>query len=159
MNDTLTALRERFWVIRGRQTVRSIIRSCVVCLKSEGLPYSYATPPDLPSNRVSDDPSLMYTGIDFADSLYIHHKGSDDDGECECEAYICLFTYASTRAIHLELNSLTVDQFLLAFRKFFGCKGLPATIWSDNSKKYLNHQQGSYKRSWSHQRRNSTCPK
>jgi len=134
VSDTLNALRERFWVIRGRQTIKQVICSCVVCLKSEGLSYSCISPPDLPSDRVSDDPPFKYTGIDFAGPLYVHCKGSDDDGECK--ACTCLFTCASTRAIHLELtNSMRDDQFLLAFRRFVGHRGLPAIVWSDNAKK------------------------
>jgi len=53
VNDTSNALRERFWVIRGRQTIKQVIRSCVVCLRSESLPYSCTSTPDLPSDRVS----------------------------------------------------------------------------------------------------------
>jgi len=38
VNNTLNALREKFWLIKGRQTVKRVVRSFVVCLKSEGLP-------------------------------------------------------------------------------------------------------------------------
>ena len=48
--------------------------------------------------------------------------------------YMCLFTCASTRAIHLELTrGLNVDSFLLAFRRFVGRRGLPTTLLSDNA--------------------------
>ena len=47
---------------------------------------------------------------------------------------MCLLTCASTRAIHLELTrGLNVDSFLLAFRRFVGRHGLPATLLSDNA--------------------------
>ena len=43
-------------------------------------------------------------------------------------------TCASTRAIHLELiRGLNVDSFLLAFQRFVGRRGLPATLLSDNA--------------------------
>jgi len=88
--------------------VKCIIHQCVKCLKLEGLPYSYETSPDLPSDRVSDDPPFTRTGINFAGPLCIQTLGSE---EIEHKAYICLFTCASTRAIHLELvRSLNVDQ-------------------------------------------------
>ena len=52
----------------------------------------------------------------------------------ETKSYICLFTCASTRAVHLELtHGLDVNSFLLAFRRFVGRRGLPATIISDNA--------------------------
>ena len=53
------------------------------------------------------------------------------------KAYICLFTCASTRAIHLELTAgLNVETFFLAFRRFTSRRGLPATLLSDNAKTF-----------------------
>ena len=50
---------------------------------------------------------------------------------------MCLFTCASTRAVHLELTrSLSVQVFLLAFRRFASRRGLPATLNSDNAKTF-----------------------
>ena len=56
IRDTLTTIRERFWLIRGRQAVKKVIRKCVVCRKAEGLPYGVTPPPDLPASRVSEEP-------------------------------------------------------------------------------------------------------
>ena len=51
--------------------------------------------------------------------------------------YCCLFTCASTRAIHLELTErLSVNSFLQAFRRFVSRRGLPAKIISDNAKTF-----------------------
>ena len=58
VNDTLVALCGQYWVLRGRQVVKSIVRSCVTCKKLEGLPYCSQLPPDLPICRV-------HTGLDF----------------------------------------------------------------------------------------------
>ena len=52
--------------------------------------------------------------------------------------YICLFTCASTRAVHLDIvQDLTVESFLLAFRRFVSRKSLPRKMLSDNSSTYL----------------------
>jgi len=92
------------------------------------------TSPDLLCDCVSDNLPFTHTGIDFAGPLYMWTQGSE---EVEHKAYICLFTCASTRAIHLELmRSLNVDQFLLAFHCFVGRRGLPSTLWSDNAKTF-----------------------
>ncbi|GFQ75602.1 integrase catalytic domain-containing protein [Trichonephila clavata] len=49
-------------------------------------------------------------------------------------AYIALFTCATTRALHIEIVSdLTTDKFLLALQRFIGRRGLPNTIYTDNS--------------------------
>lgn len=135
VNNTLTTLRERFWILKGRQAVKRVLKRCVICRKLEGLPYSSYNSPDLPSIRVSDDPPFTHTGVDFAGPLYIRPDGNHEKENVKC--YICLFTCASTRAVHLELvRSLTVESFLLAFRRFTSRRGLPATLISDNAKTF-----------------------
>ena len=71
VNVTLTALRERYWILKGRQVVKAILHLCVVCKRLEGLPYDAPPPPDLPAIRVSDDPPFVHTGLDFAGPLHI----------------------------------------------------------------------------------------
>ena len=82
--------------------------------------------------RVSEDPPFAHTGLDFAGPLYFMES---QNGNNNSKAYVCLFTCASTRAVHLELTPrLNVENFLLAFHKFVARHGLPATILSDNAK-------------------------
>ena len=51
--------------------------------------------------------------------------------------YLCLFTCASTRGIHLEIvEDCSAEQFLLAFRRFVGRRGLPRLLLSDNAKNF-----------------------
>ena len=106
VNNTPTTIRERFWILRGRQAVKQVLKRCVTCRRLEGLPYSsYEIVPDLPRVRVSEDPPFTHTGVDFAGPLFV--RGN-----------VCLFTCASTRAVHLELTpNLTVDSFLWEITK------------------------------------------
>lgn len=54
------------------------------------------------------------TGVDFTGALHIKGKGGNQE-----KVYICLFTCANTKAVHLELvSNLTEEAFLLAFRRF-----------------------------------------
>ena len=58
----------------------------------------------------------------------------DGDGERK----VCLFMCATTRAVHLEVVlDLTVDSFMLAFRKFTSRRSVPRTMMSDNASTYL----------------------
>ena len=51
--------------------------------------------------------------------------------------YICLFTCAVIRAIHLEVvEDLTVDAFLRAFRRFISRRGIPELVISDNAQTF-----------------------
>ena len=57
--------------------------------------------------------------------------------ENRSKAYCCLFTCASTRALHLELTeSLAVTSFLQAFRRFVSRRGLPAKLLTHNAKTF-----------------------
>ena len=111
--------------------VKKVLKSCVICNKLEGVPYSSVTPPDLPSYRTSDEPPFSHTGVDFAGPLYVNCNGQVD------KAYVCLFTCSSTRAIHLELApDLSVSSFLLLFHRFVSRRGLPVTLISDSAKTF-----------------------
>ena len=52
--------------------------------------------------------------------------------------YICLFTCAVTRAVHLELtDSMSLDDFIMAFRRFAARRGVPSTVYSDNARTFV----------------------
>ena len=129
--DTLATLRDRYWILKGRQMVKKVIRLCVTCNKLEGAPYSSSVPPDLPDFCTSEDPPFCHTGIDFAGPLFVKSKNGSE------KAYVCLFTCCSTRAVHLELTpDMSVDSFLLCFRRFVGRRGLSVTLVTDNAKTF-----------------------
>jgi len=55
----------------------------------------------------------------------------------ENKVYICLFTCAVTRVVHLEVVlDLMKVLFLQAFRRFVSCKSLPFTMISDSASTY-----------------------
>ena len=136
VSDTLVYLREKYWIIKGQQVVRKIVRSCVICRKLEGPSYPSVPAPDLPFERVSDHPPFTYTGLDFAGPLFAC-ESNGSEMKVMGKVYICLFTCASTRGIHLELTrGLDVDSFLLALRRFSARRDLPATLFSDNAKTF-----------------------
>ena len=70
VRETLNCVRGRFWVLRGREAVKRIVRRCVTCRKFEGKPFPTPKDPPLPPSRVSDQPPFTHTGIDFAGPLY-----------------------------------------------------------------------------------------
>ena len=84
--------------------------------------------------RVSDDPPFTHTGIDFAGPLYTSEKGANEE---DSKTYVCLFTCASTRAVHLELTKrLSSEVFMLAFLWSTSRRGLPVTLISDNARTF-----------------------
>ena len=129
---TVTALRQVYWIPSIQQYVRKLLRRCVTCNKMMGKPYRAPDSPPLPKVRVTESPPFTVIGVDFTGALYVK------EGEEERKVYICLFTCAATRAVHLEVVSdLTVETFLLAFRRFSSRKSLPHTMISDNASTFL----------------------
>ena len=75
---------------------------------------------------------FQVTGVDFTGALYVRTPNG------ECKVYICLFTCAVSRAIHLEIvTDLTVESFLYAFRRFAGRRSVPQLLLSDNGSTFL----------------------
>ena len=131
MKETLTELRSRFWIIKGRSLVKKLIQQCRICRRHEGKPYSAPRPPPLPLFRVEEAPPFTFTGCDFAGPLYIRCEGGQK------KTWICLYTCCVVRAVHLELvMDLTTPTFLRCFKCFVGRRGLPRMMVSDNRKTY-----------------------
>ena len=135
IRDTLNMVRQRYWILKGRAQVKKYIRKCIICRKLEGAPPTFNVTPDLPNFRVDDAPPFTHTGVDFAGPLM--HTGINAAKTSENKCYVCLFTCASTRAVHLELvESLDVNAFIRCFRRFGARRGLPSTVISDNAKTF-----------------------
>ena len=72
------------------------------------------------------------TGVDFAGPLFVCGLARE-----QSKVYLCLFTCASTRAVHLELvEDLPADTFVRAFRRFISRRGTPECMISDNAKTF-----------------------
>ncbi|XP_044174315.1 uncharacterized protein LOC122957942 [Acropora millepora] len=129
--ETLVQLRSRYWIVKGRQTVKSIINKCVVCKKLEGRPYGTPPASQLPRFRLSHEFAFTSIGVDFAGPVYvkdIYHKSADMN-----KAYIVLYTCASSRAVHLDLvPRLTTEVFVRSFKRFIARRGVPNLVVSDN---------------------------
>ena len=111
VKETLTEVRQRYWVVRGRSLIRAIIHRCTTCKKHEGAPFDSPPPPPLPEFRIKEDPAFTYTGVDFAGPLFVRSVSSSSSSK----VWICLFTCLVTRAIHLDIVSdLSTTTFIWA---------------------------------------------
>mgnify|MGYP002804322562 CR=1 FL=1 len=114
---TVTAWRQNLWITSITQYVNELLRRCVICRKLEGTPYNAPDPAPLPTIRVQQAEPFYVTGPDYAESLYVieHNR--------EIKSYVCSFTCAVTRSIHLEVvTDLTERSFLQAFWHFASCR-------------------------------------
>ena len=125
----LTSLRNTYWIIGARRLAKSIKNSCFNCQRVDKKACSQPTAP-LPDVRVQKSAPFSVIGIDHAGPLYC----SDRPGQ---KQYILLITCGVVRALHLELvNSLGVEDCVLALRKFIARRGIPSIIYSDNAKTF-----------------------
>ena len=132
VKETLTELRSKYWIIQGRNFIKSLIHQCRVCRRHEGKSYRAPPPPPLPAFRVEEAPPFSYTGVDFAGPLYV---SSDSSGVKK--VWICLYTCCVVRAVHLELVfDMSTPTFIRCFKRFVARRGLPSKILSDNGKTF-----------------------
>ncbi|GFY68601.1 integrase catalytic domain-containing protein [Trichonephila inaurata madagascariensis] len=132
--STLAQVRSNYWILKGRQLVKKVIRNCFICRKYLAKPIDQLTSP-LPSDRINQTPAFSVSGLDFAGPLCVNF------GELQ-NSYIVLFTCGVTRALHLELVSdMTTNSFLLAFRRFLVRRGCCKVIYSDNAKTFLKSKK------------------
>eukprot|EP00794_Sanderia_malayensis_P006135 gene6135-biopygen5084 len=128
LRSTLTELRGRFWVPRGRQQVKRVVGKCQICKRLEGKAFKPPPTTELPSFRVTETLPFSNTGVDFAGPLYV----KNNTGEM-VKVYITLFTCCVTRAVHLELISdLQTSTFVNCLRRFCARRGTPRLINTDN---------------------------
>ena len=100
ISETLTKLRDKYWIIHGRSFVKGILHRCVTCRHFKGRPHYPPPPPPLPAFRVKVAPAFTYTGVDYnAVPLFI--KSVNSSGESK--VWICLYTCCIVRLIHLEV--------------------------------------------------------
>ena len=119
----LSNLREKFWIINGRKTIRAAISKCIVCRRHNAKAMKTVSVP-LPEDRIREASIFEVVGIDLAGPLILK------DGT---KAWFALYTCAVFRAIHLELlTSLSTNCFLLSLRRFIARRGRPRVIYSDN---------------------------
>uniref|UniRef100_A0A183F2C9 Integrase catalytic domain-containing protein n=1 Tax=Heligmosomoides polygyrus TaxID=6339 RepID=A0A183F2C9_HELPZ len=113
-------------------TMANVIQTCVACQKMNNLPLAYPDMKDLPECRVRRTRSFGNVGIDFFGLI-----AARKNGEVK-KFYGIILTCTTTRLLHLELTAdMSTTSVLLALRRFFARRGVPATIISDNGPAFV----------------------
>ncbi|XP_029154848.1 uncharacterized protein LOC114929767 [Nylanderia fulva] len=120
---TLGLLRLRFWVPRGRTTVKQQLHRCVTCTR-----WRAATPQppmgNLPRDRVTPTRPFLSTGLDYAGPILL--RTSKGRGHRAHKGYIAVFVCFWSKAIHLEVVSdYTSEAFIAALRRFISRRAAP----------------------------------
>lgn len=116
-------LRRKYWILRGREAIRSEQRSCPECQKWRAQPANPKMA-DLSLARLRlHQPAFFSTGIDCFGPMQVKVGRRNE------RRWGLLFKCLMTRAIHIEiLSSINTDSFLMALRRFVSRRGKPAEI-------------------------------
>ena len=137
IKDTVTKIRSKYWLVKGRQFAKKIIHHSVICCKVEGPHFQAVPPPPLPAFRVNEAPPFFYCGVDFAGPLYIKDHETEST-----KVLITLITCRVTHAVHLELvPNVSAQTFLCSFKRFTLKRIVPTQLVSDNAKTFISAAQ------------------
>ncbi|XP_018368526.1 PREDICTED: uncharacterized protein LOC108764680 [Trachymyrmex cornetzi] len=132
---TLAAVRQSYWPIRARGTIKRLIYKCVKCFRYRPR-HSTQIMGDLPRDRVSVSRPFVNVGVDFCGPIHIRERRGR--GSKRVKGYVAVFVCMAVKAIHLEVVSdLTTEAFLNAFKRFIGRRGKPTNVYSDNGTNFV----------------------
>ncbi|KAL0821975.1 hypothetical protein ABMA28_005363 [Loxostege sticticalis] len=125
--QVVNELRQKYWLVRLRPTVRTVAAQCYICRIRKATPK----PPrlgDLPEARLTHHQRpFTVCGVDLFGPIEV------TVGRQKPLRYGVLFTCLTVRAIHIEIvSSLTADALIMALRRMAARRGWPKSIYSDN---------------------------
>ena len=111
VKHVLAQVRNRCWIIDGRQEAKNLDKECKVCERRRVQP-SVQIMALLPRTRVGTTMrAFPKCCVDYAGPFT-----TKITRRVSAERYLCLFTCSATRAVHLEIAcSLSTTDFLYAF--------------------------------------------
>lgn len=131
----LYSVRERYWVVNGRNIARSVVSKCVLCKRYRGKTV-VPMMGNLPKQRLTPSLPFECSGVDFAGPFYITDRKGRGCRITKC--YLCLFVCFATKALHLEaVSELSKEAFILTLRRFIARRGKPSIIFCDNGSNFV----------------------
>ena len=129
----LSLIRERYWIIKARPTLRRILSTCFSCRKRQA-PAEEQKMAHLPRDRVTPSkPPFSFVGVDCFGPFQVRR------GRTMAKWYGVLFICLSIRAVHVEIvYSLDTPSFINSLRRFMARKGRPEEIRSDNGGNFVS---------------------
>lgn len=135
----LATLGSKYWIIRGRDTIRHIIRKCVICRRHKAK-LAQQLMGSLPSTRVNIGRPFLNSGVDYAGPYQVLKcKGR---GAKSFKCYFAVFVCFSTKAVHLEyVTDLTSEAFVACYKRFTARRGIPAIMYSDCGSNFVGAEE------------------
>ena len=122
--QTLSILRNKYWIPNVRGLIRKIITDCLHCRKVSATP-SLPFMADIPEERLQHNHKpFTNTGTDYFGPFYVKLSKATRSNAAKGKRYGVIFTCMTTRAVHLEIsNDLSTDSFILTLKRFIARRG------------------------------------
>ena len=135
IQTTLYAIRQKFWLLDGRNQVRKIVRKCIICTRANPVDVHYKMG-NLPAIRFQQVRAFYNVGVDYCGPFSIK-KEKKFRNQKRVKVYVAVFVCMSVKATHLEVVSdLSTEAFLAALKRFVARRGRPQSISSDNGSNF-----------------------
>ena len=136
VNQTLACTRDRFWILCGRQAVKTELKSCVRCRRVQGRTLTQQMAPLRSEQLAPQKPPFTFVAIDFFGPLRVKVKRSHE------KRYGLIITCLTLRAVHIEItHSLSTESFLSALMRFISRRGKPEKIFSDQGGSFVSGER------------------
>ena len=139
VEQVLTELRSRFWVVKGRRLVRSVTEACAECRRRFTKKIGNQMMAPLRKSRLQSSlRAFEKVGVDYG-GPFLTKQGRR---RTRAKRYLCLFTCLTTLAVHLEMSySLDTDSFINAFTRMTSRRGTPTYVISDNGTNFVGAER------------------
>ena len=125
-NHIFAHLGQRFWIINGRELVKSTLQTCITCQRIKK-PLGNQLMGDLPKDRVDVMAPFEATGIDAFGPFQVRHGGRG-----QAKRWVIIFTCLSCRAVHFEIiRDMTSSCFINALVRFHARRPGLRVLFSD----------------------------
>ena len=106
----IASLRERYWIPRMRNLVRTVIHQCLTCYRFKAQATQQLMG-ELPSTRIQPMRPFLTTGVDYAGPISL--RLGPPHSKTITKGYIAIFVCFVTKAVHIEVvTSLSTEAFL-----------------------------------------------
>ncbi|GJQ71474.1 hypothetical protein Trydic_g13553 [Trypoxylus dichotomus] len=133
--QTIAAIRTKYWPVSLRNSVKAAIKTCVTCFKAKPTNAEYIMD-NLPERRVTPAKPFENIGVDYFGPIYIRESMKRKANLVK--SYGAIFVCFATKAVHIEIVScLSTQAFLAALRRLVSRRGNISNIYSDNGTQFV----------------------
>lgn len=131
IQTTLSILRNKFWLMDGRNQVRRVIRRCITCFRANPVLGSCQMG-ELPKLRTQRERPFKNVGVDYCGPFLVKERIKNN--RSTVKVYVAIFICMVVKAVHFEVvYDLTSEAFIASLSNFVSRRGYPSTISSDNA--------------------------